>query len=71
MVNYKRKNNNSNIIIEPFPKRLKYSNERNFNYKILKKKKIEKKPNDYIDTNIKKNKIIEEDYINPYYLDYF
>lgn len=61
MVNYKRKNNNSNWLIEPFPKRLKYSND-----KILKKKK------DYIDTNkIKKNKIIEEDYINPYYLDYF
>lgn len=61
MVNYKRKNNNSNWLIEPFPKRLKYSND-----KILKKK------NDYIDTNkIKKNKIIEEDYINPYYLDYF
>lgn len=61
MVNYKRKNNNYNWVIEPFPKRLKYSND-----KILKKK------NDYIDTNkIKKNKIIEEDYINPYYLDYF
>jgi len=66
MVNYKRKNNNSNWLIEPFPKRLKYSND-----KILKKK------NDYIDTNkIKKNKIIEEkiiqdNYINPYYLDYF